>query len=798
MSILQQITRRFSLYLKIFLFLGMIAIISVLGLFSYHGRELPDYRQLESYNPPLVSRVYSGNGRLMQEYAVEKRIYIDYDKIPPMVINAFLSAEDKNFFHHQGLDYFGIIRAATKNLLNLGRNKGLSGGSTITQQVVKNFLLTNERSLDRKIKEAILAYRISNVYSKEKILELYLNQIFLGQNSYGLVSSSLNYFNKDVSELSIAEAALLAAMPKAPSYVNPLRNKERATFRRDWVIERMLENDFITEEEAKTAISTPITIAKRRDTEFTTHSDFYAESVRADMVKMFGEKEVYSQGYSAFTYMDEGMQRVAAQSLRKGLLKYDREHGYRGPLARVDLAEGWQIALNKWLISLAYADTYTPAIVIKITDNKASIGFKDGKTGSIYLENLKWARKSKASQLLGPAITNVAEVLSEGDIILVSPAKDKADSFLLEQITEVEGAIVVMEVGTGKVLAIYGGYSFEKSKFNRAIQAGRQPGSAFKPLVYLTALENGYKPTTIVSDTPTCLPQGPGMPMWCPKNYGNNFLGDITMRRALEKSRNLPTVKIATDIGLDKIAEIAARLDIFSSAPKTLSVALGAYETTLLKLTNSYNIIASGGKKITPQFIDRIVDRKGNYLMHSSIASLVSSQADVQQISYPHNQLVDPAVSYQLTSLLEGAIKRGTGVRAAQLNWPLAGKTGTTNDSFDSWFIGYTPEIVVGVYIGFDQPKTLGQKETGASLALPIFIDFMKETLPKMPKVDFAIPDGIKIVDVYAANGQLASGQGTGPIIQEAFLVKPQTQSNDEPAPQKTSSTPLADLGSIY
>lgn len=786
-------------WVKFIVFTMIAALIAVISLFYYYGHELPDYRQLETYNPPLVSRIYAQNGKIIQEYADEKRIYIDYEQIPPIVVKAFLSAEDKNFFEHQGLDYFGIIRAAIKNILNLGQNKGLSGGSTITQQVVKNFLLTSERSLERKIKEAILAYRISKVYSKERILELYLNQIFLGHNSYGLVSASLNYFNKDVPDLTIAEAAMLAAMPKAPSYVNPLKNQERAKARRDWVINRMLEDQFINGKEAEEAIASPIITVQRRDTEFAIGADFYAEAVRLKLVERFGEKEVYTQGYSVLTYMDEKLQKAATESLRKGILKYDRLHGYRGPIAKLD-GKGKDLLedFSKWRFN-AYEGGYITAVVTSANSQKADIAFKNGSTGVITLEQLKWARKPKPGQLRGPEIKSATEVLSVGDVILVKMISDQ--KYSLEQVPEVEGAIVVMEVETGKVLALTGGYSFEKSKFNRVTQAGRQPGSAFKPIVYLAALENGYEPNTIINDSSISVSQGPGLPMWRPKNYGNNYLGDITFRKALEKSRNVPTVKIALNIGLNKITEMASRLDVFQSPPTNLSVVLGAYETTLLKLTSAYNTIASGGRKITPRFIDHVSDRHSNILLAPAVSELKNDADGVPSLAYVQSQIIDPGVSYQLTSILEGVIQRGTGVRARQLNRVVAGKTGTTNDSFDTWFIGYTPDIVVGVYMGFDQPKTLGQKETGASLPLPIFIDFMKEVEGVLPNRKFPMPNSIDMVSVYDDTGVpvASSEKRDAAIINEAFLVKEGSQASREyKAENRDLWTSNSELNGVY
>jgi penicillin-binding protein 1A len=795
--LLDQLFKQVAFYIKLATFMLTTTAVIVFFVFYYYGRELPDYTQLESYDPPLVSRIYSQKGKLMQEYAFEKRVYIDYDQIPPIVIKAFLSAEDKNFYEHQGLDYLGIVRAAIQNILSLGSNRGLSGGSTITQQVVKNFLLTNERSVERKIKEAILAFRISRAYSKEKILELYLNQIFFGNNSYGLISASLNYFNKDVKDLTIAEAAMLAAMPKAPSQVNPLRNKDRAKARRDWVINRMLQDEFITEEQAQVAINEPIHLATRNQ-EFAANADYYSESVRQKLVDQYGEKAVYTQGYSVLTYMDDKMQTAATESLRKGIYKYDRQHGYRGPTTHFNGTSDEIIAAFKQWSLPEYTDTYQVALVTAVIPAKATISFKDNTTGVIPLEHLKWARKPKANQLVGPSIDSANAVLNVGDVVLVSHVKD--GNYLLEQIPEVEGAIIAMEVGTGKVLAVAGGYSFKKSKFNRATQADRQPGSAFKPFVYLAALENGYEPNTVVDDSAVSVYQGPGLPMWTPKNYGSNFLGPITIRTALEKSRNVPTVKISMQLGIKKITELSSRLNIFSSPPQNLSVVLGAYETTLLKLTAAYNTIASGGRKITPQFIDHISNRRGATLEPPKIAQFNYKNDDgTPSISYFQKQIVDPELSYQLTSILEGAIQRGTGAKARQLNRHIAGKTGTTNDSFDTWFIGYTPDVVIGIYIGFDQPKTLGQKETGASIPLPIFIDFMQTVGSSLPDREFTIPEGIELTEIHTDGTLANSGEpGVGPVIKEAFRVGTHTTPNSNQPNSESIWQTTPDLGGLY
>jgi penicillin-binding protein 1A len=773
--LIEKVYKKFVFWLYALLLALTLGFISIFSLFIYYSHDLPDYKQLSEYDPPLVTRLYSKNSELMEEYAIEKRIYTKYEEMPEIVIKAFLAAEDKNFFSHPGFDLLGIARAALQNLVSSGRP---IGASTITQQVVKNFLLTNEQTYSRKIKEAILAYRVTRAYSKEKVLELYLNQMFLGNSSYGVASAALNYFNKELDELTIAEAAVLAALPKAPSTIDPVRNPSRALARRNWVLERMYEENFISKAEFTQAKAEPITLHKRREIEFV-QADFYAEAVRQELIQKYGEDIVYNKGLVVKTYLDSKLQEVATKALRDGLRAYDKKHGWRGALGHVAYTgnQNW-LALLKGFKAPDNLLEWQLAIVLKLTKEQAQIGLLNGKTSSLPLSAMLWARKNLPAQRLGAPVKSTADVLSVGDIIAVS-SDDGGKSYKLEQIPDVEGGIVAMEVGTGKVVAMVGGYSFAHSKYNRVTQAWRQPGSAFKPFVYLAAFEAGYLPTSIVLDAPISLSQGPGLPLWTPKNYGDNFLGPITLRRSLEKSRNVSTVRLISSLGAEKVAKLAERMHIYEKPPHNFSMALGAFETTMMRLTNAYNIVASGGKMLKPQLISQVFDRRGRVLYRDEMQKCINCDMEeiadngeklAPQLINQTEQIIDPAINYQFISVLEGAVKRGTGRKALSIGKTIAGKTGTTNDSYDTWFIGFSPNLVIGVYVGFDNPKTLGEKETGATLALPIFVDFAKQAMSDIDEQQFNIPEEIELIAVDANTGYRADEQ-THPrdIIIEAF-----------------------------
>lgn len=778
--------------------LVIIAGVTGMLLFNHYSADLPDYSQLAKYDPPMVTRLYAADGRLMAEYAMEKRVFVPLSAIPKRVIYAFLSAEDKNFYQHEGIDFSGIARAIRDNVINYGQGKSLVGGSTITQQVVKNFLLTNEKSIERKIKEAILAMRISRVYSKDKILELYLNEIYLGQGSYGVAAAAQKYFNKSLDELTLEEVALLAAQPKAPSQYDPKKNYNLAKERRDWVIDRMREAGYATAEEANAAKDTPITL-RVRDAGEIARADFFAEEVRRRLGDMYGTNVLYEGGLVVKTTLDPQLQRYADAALRKALIEYDRRRGYRGPMTHFVMAGAkpfdWKEKLTRLSKDNAYhlLESQHLALVVGIDERKASIVFEDETTGIIPFSLMKWTRRVIADGVLGPEVRKPGDILKVGDVVIAGTVSDEQKksvdqaeqkrAFDLQQIPEINGAMVVLDPHTGRVLAMSGGYSYGGTEFNRVTQAKRQPGSAFKPFVYLAGLENGFTPSTIIEDAPVEMSQGVGLPNWKPQNYHDDYLGPTTMRIGLEKSRNTMTVRMAQVIGLDKVLGMGKRMGIYDNPPPNFSIVLGSAETTLLRLATAYGMIDNGGKRIIPSLIERIDDRHGATIYRRDNRAcgqcLIASADKIDMTAPPpmpaddRELVLDPRVAYQMTSMLEGVTIRGTGARAhAELKKTVAGKTGTTNDSMDTWFVGFAPDLVAGVYVGYDKPRTLGKKETGASVALPAFISFMKEALKDKPDTPFRIPRGIQLVKTELQSGLPVSGVEPGiRIIDEAFLT---------------------------
>lgn len=747
--------------LKIFAVLALIGCGIVAYIIYYYSRELPDYSQLARYYPPSVTRIYSRDGKLMEEYAFERRVFVPINSVPSSLKESFIAAEDKNFYNHPGVDLFGIVRAALLNISNLLHHRRMEGASTITQQVVKNFLLTNEVSFQRKIKEAILSYMISRVFTKDQILELYLNQTFFGRGAYGVASAAQNYFNKSIEELTIAESAFIAALPKAPSELNPERNYARVKARRDYVIMRMLEDGYITADAAKEAVDTPITLRKR-DASETVTADYYAEQVREEVIKMLGSKdEFYTGGLTIITSLDAKMQKFAEDSLRKGIREFDRKRGFKKPIAIISL-NNWQEELKKLPTPPSLLE-YKLAVVLEITDTQAEIGFADGVKSKIPVSEMKWARSE---------LKSAKKLLNKGDVVVVEPVKDY---YALRQIPEVNGAIMVMNPNTGQVLASVGGYDFSTSKFDRVTQALRQPGSLSKTFVYLAALENGIKPNQIFNDAPIEISQGEGMPSWRPKNYEGKFMGPITMRTGLEKSRNLITVRVATVVGLTKIVDIIKRFGINENPRKVYSMVLGSIETTLEKMTNAYGIIANGGKKIEPHFVELIKDRNGRVIYRRDNRECTScivsdNNLDNAILEIPAENIyrvTDEASNYQITSLLTGVVDRGTAYSAKKLEKIIGGKTGTSNDSKDTWFIGFTPKIVVGSYVGYDTPRTLGRRATGSNVVLPIFIDFMSNAYKDEVSLPFKVSDSIKLLAVDRATGKLTPSGA----VMEAFKV---------------------------
>lgn len=781
----------------------------VLGVFYYYSHDLPDPGKLSKYEPPIVTRLYAQDGRLLAEYAKEHRLYVPLEAVPRRLIDAFLSAEDKNFYQHSGIDFMSLVRAALTNLNNISENKALVGGSTITQQVVKNFLLSNEKSIERKVKEAILSFRISRIYSKDRILELYLNEIYLGLRSYGVGAAAMNYFNKSLDELTIAESAYLAALPKGPSNYHPLRHYDRAKERRDWVLERMREDGRITQEEADIAMASPITVHDRAKSEVA-HADFFAEAVRRQLADMYGSQVLYEGGLFVKTTVDPPMQEYADEALRHALTEYDRRHGYRGPVATLESFDDWRKKVKEMEATTPLYGRQQLAIVNKLAGDRAEIITVEGVEGFIPLAEMKWARRYVSNYERGPEVTKPADILYRGDVVIVEPVspeeldKDAGQQdYRLLQVPTVNGALVAIDPHTGRVLAMSGGYSALDSEFNRAIQAQRQPGSAFKPFVYLAGLEQGLTPATLVLDAPITIPQGPGLPDWTPQNYSGDYLGNVTMRIGLEKSRNAMTVYLASMLGIKAIKEVSRRFGIYDDMPPHYSAVLGARETTLLNLVNAYAMIVNGGKRIAPSLIERIDDRYGKIIFRRDQRPCEGCQAteqdkkDLQRVPpmIPDNRetVVDEATAYQMVHMLRGVVERGTATRANSLNMPLGGKTGTTNDSRDAWFIGFSPDLVVGLYVGFDQPQPLGNKETGSSVALPGFIKFMEMAKKDKPSRPFSVPPGIRMIKIDRWTGQMAYiGADPSRIIVEAFksYEQPGYAGYQTPAPVRQYDSP--------
>ena len=768
--------------------LFVVGVAAAAGLLWHFSKDLPDYSQLQDYEPPVMTRVHAADGSLVAEYARERRLYIPVQAVPKLVINAFLAAEDKNFYEHGGIDITGIARAAVIYLQNYGSSRRPQGASTITQQVAKNFLLSNELSMSRKVKEALLALKIERTYSKDKILELYLNEIYLGLGAYGIAAASLVYFDKAVNELTVQEAAYLASLPKAPNNYHPFRQRERAIERRNWVIDRMAESGFVKVADAEKAKRSPLGVTTKSTSGHIFAAEYFAEEVRRELYERYGEKKLYEGGLSVRTSLDPKLQVLARKVFTDGLIRYDETQGWRGAVTKIDIAGDWGVKLAD-VKSLADVAPWRLAVVMEVSDQSARIGLQPGRepggyvskertVGILPLEGMKWAKTG------GKAVGKVGQVVSAGDVVYVEPAKTEGQ-FVLHQIPDVSGAMVVEDPQTGRVLAMVGGFSFDQSQFNRATQALRQPGSSFKPFVYAAALDNGYTPSTIVLDAPLEIDQGPGVGVWRPENYEGGFNGPSTLRYGIEHSRNVMTVRLAQDIGMPLIAEYAKRFGVYDDLPPYLSFALGAGETTLLRMTTAYAMFDNGGRKIKPTLIDRIQDRYGHTVYKHDERECVGCDAKKWEnqtepsLVDRRQQVLDPMTAYQITSMMEGVVQRGTAAGAGfqkEVGKPVAGKTGTTNDEKDAWFVGFTPDIVVGVYMGYDKPRHLGRGATGGHLSAPIVKDFMKVALADKPAVPFRVPPGIKLVRVDLKSGMRA-GPGTERAILEAF--KPGTAPPD-------------------
>ncbi len=799
--------RQIQFLLTAILVLLVAGAFGVFGVYEHFADQVPDFAQLQNYQPTVATRVHAGDGRLMAEYAKQKRVFVPIKAIPPRLISAVLAAEDREFYSHGGVNPAAIARATLTNLMHVGSGKRQIGASTITQQVAKNILLSNEYSYARKVKEVILAIRMDQAMSKDRILELYLNEIYFGRGAYGVAEAALTYFNKSLDQLTIPECAYLAALPKGPENYDPARHYKPAIDRRNYVIEGMREIGAITPAEATAAMAEPITLHGRTEGEVF-NSPYFNEEVRRELIAHFGQDLVYQGGLSVRTSLDPALQAYADQALRDGLIAYDRRHGYRGPIGHIDVDAIWPHHLAA-VVTPAGAAPWRLAAVLSVRGEGAEIGFVDGSHGVMPMSQLAWARPTKDDQRVGAFPTRADQVLHQGDVVLTEavteeaaaakPAKRKRKGqpavtaapatsggrtvWALRQIPNVSGAIVVIDPHTGRVLALSGGYSYDMSQFDRATQAYRQMGSSIKPFMYLAALDNGMTPSTLILDAPVAIEQGPGLPLWRPNNFETNeYLGPAPLRVAIEKSINTMTVRMASAIGIDKIAPYVERLGIMNKMPAQYSMVLGAGQTTPLRLTTAYAMLVNGGKRVLPSLIDRVQDGQGRTIFrhdnrdcpHCSDFAW-APPGEVPDLPDEREQLIDPGTAYQMVNILRGVVQRGTaaGAVGSKLDFPVAGKTGTTNDAKDTWFVGFTPDLVAGVYVGFDQPRTLGPDEQGAHVAAPIFAEFMGNAMKDKPITDFRVPPGVRLVRVNPANGQYASA-GERNYIWEAF--KPGTE----------------------
>ncbi len=765
------------------------------------SKDLPHYGQLAEYAPPVTTRVYAGDGSLVAEFARERRLFVPIEQMPDHVKLAFVSAEDKSFYEHTGLDMRGLVRAQISNISNILQGRRLEGGSTITQQVAKNFLLTSEQKIDRKLREMMISRKMEAAFTKDHILELYLNEIYLGNRSYGVAAAALNYFDKSLSDLTIAEASYLAAITKGPSNYHPIDNEDRAVARRNWVIGRLLADGHITQEAADEARAQPLgaVIAPPLGAREWT-MEYFAEEVRKQIVDLYGVEALYDGGLSVRTSVDPRMQRAAGRAIRRWLVEYDQRHGWRGPVAQMDApVEEWTETFaafakdmrDERVISDDLAP-WLPALVLDVGADQATIGFEDGTEGVIPLSHADWAREHVSANQRGPEVESMDDILKEGDVVYVDVAREISTTeegeryvaaganiidgaFALRQPPAINGGLIAIDPHTGRVLAMVGGFSFRMSEFNRAVQAERQPGSTFKPFVYSAALDSGYTPASTVLDAPFV---APGEDSWYkPGNYiEGRYYGNSTLRLGVEQSRNAMTARLAQDLGIGPIMEYIERFNLSDRLPRELAISLGSGETTLMRITAAYSIFVNGGKRVAPSLIDRVQDRSGEtvYLRDNRICSACEApfwygQAE-PQLADPREQVLDPRTAYQITSILEGVVVRGTARRTVggKTDKPLAGKTGTTNDYKDAWFVGFSPDLAAGVYVGFDMPQTLGRDESGGKVAAPIFADFMVEALKEEPGIPFRVPSGVQLVRVNAKTGARATSADSN-VILEAF-----------------------------
>lgn len=767
-----------------------LALLIAAGVWMYlqHlDEDIPDYTALKNYEPPVMTRVHAADGSLMAEYATERRMFLPIQAMPDRVKQAFIAAEDKNFYSHIGVDPEGIARAAVRFVQNYGSGRRPEGASTITQQVAKNFLLTNDLSIVRKIKEAILSLRIEQAYTKDEILELYLNENFFGLGAYGIAAAALIYYDKSVHELELDEVAYMAALLKAPNNYHPFRHTDRAIARRNYVLDRMVADGYVTFEEGEEAKKKPIDVKPRKSGSRLFAAEYFTEEVRREVAEIFGTTRLYEGGLSVRSTLDPELQTMARKSLMDGLIDFDRKRGsWNGPIDRIALGADWGVDLGK-IEGLSDIPEWTLAVVLESGGEQATVGVqpdklvsgklsKERKSGPLFLETMKWARVN------GRAPGSVSDVLAPGDVVYVQESQVAPGTYELRQIPKVSGALVAMDPYTGRVLALVGGFSFAQSEFNRATQAYRQPGSSFKPFLYAAALDNGYTPSSVIMDAPLEISQGPGLGTWRPQNYGGKFYGPSTLRTGIELSRNVMTVRLAQDMGMPLVAEYSKRFGIYDNMLPVLSMSLGAGETTVLRMTTAYATIANGGRKVRPTLIDRIQDRYGRtiYKHDSRICDGCTQNAwEGQQepiLIDDREQVLDPMTAYQITSMMEGVVQRGTATSVRAVERPVAGKTGTTNDEKDAWFMGFTPDLAVGVFVGFDNPKPMGRGATGGQVAAPIFTDFVKKALADKPPVEFRVPRGLQLIAINRRTGGRAAPGSPGAIL-EAF--KPGMTPND-------------------
>jgi len=766
-------------------FFGIGAVLFLLvagGVIIYVGdvtKDLPDYEVLARYEPPVTTRIHSADGQLMGEFATERRLFLPIQAVPDRVKAAFLSAEDKNFYTHPGVDFMALARAVVTNVQNYQSGRRMVGASTITQQVAKNFLLTNDRTIDRKIREAVLSFRIEQAYSKDRILELYLNEIFFGAGAYGIAGAALTYFGKAVNELNLEEAAYLAALPKAPNNYHPFDDTDAAITRRNWIIDRMVENGYATADEAAVAKEQPLGVNFRRSGDYVFASQYFTEEVRKEIVDRYGRDALYEGGLSVRATLDPQLQIMARKALQHGLIQFDRQHdGYRGPVTTIDASGDWGVPLAD-VDRLSDIPEWNLAVVLSVGEESAELGLRpdreisgdvapDRQTIQLAASGLDWI-ETKNIDGKRVKVNGIADVLKVGDVVYVEKKGD--EGWELQQVPEVSGALISMDPNTGRVLAMVGGFSWSQSQFNRATQAYRQPGSSFKPFVYAAALDNGYTPASVVMDAPIQLVSGGQV--WEPKNYGGGFAGPSTLRGGIERSRNLMTVRLANDMGMQLVAEYAERFGVYDDMPPLLAMSLGSGETTALRMVSAYSVMANGGRAIEPSFIDRVQDRYGRTIYKHDQRICEGCNAsqwlgqDEPELVDNRDQVLDPMTAYQITSMMEGVVQRGTATLLRDLGRPLAGKTGTTNDEKDAWFVGFTPNMVTGVYIGYDTPRPMGRGSTGGQLAAPVFKEFMSAALADAPIADFRLPEGMNVVEIDRKTGMRSQG---GPdTILEAF-----------------------------